>query len=331
VLTFERIAKSDLDAESMQLCAAVAAALGPMLDLKRIQDKPWWSQGGDALVGSARERHATFVRVGGLLLILACVVALGIINGDYLIAAPATVQGRVQRAVVAPFEGFLESAAVRAGDRVKEGMILAQLDDDSLLLEQRKWRSQREELVKQYRRALVARDRAESMVLETRVAQADAELELLAAQLERTALRAPFDGVIVSGDLSRALGAPVSRGQLLFEVAPLNDYRVVLQVDERDMSALRLGLPGTLALTGMPDARIPVMVQKIGSSAQDADGRNVVRVEARIEDPLLESPGALRPGMHGVAKINAGERRLLWIWTHGLVDWARLALWSELP
>ena len=172
-----------------------------------------------------------------------------------------------------------------------------------------------------------------------RVAQADAELELLTAQLKRTALRAPFDGMVVSGDLSRSLGAPVTRGQLLFEVAPLDDYRVVLQVDERDMGGLRVGLRGTLALTGMPDARLPIVVQKIGTSAQEADGRNVVRVEARLKTgpeaslgaSLGASPGALRPGMNGVAKVSAGERRLLWIWTHGLVDWARLALWSALP
>ena len=169
------------------------------------------------------------------------------------------------------------------------------------------------------------------MVLEARVAQADAELELLSAQLKRTTLRAPLDGVVVSGDLSRALGAPVTRGQVLFEVAPLDDYRVVLQVDERDMSGLRIGQRGALALTGMPQARLPIVVQKIGTSAQDADGRNVVRVEARLAANRKENLGALRPGMHGVAKVATGERRLLWIWTHDLVDWARLALWSGLP
>ena len=32
---------------------------------------------------------------------------------------------------------------------------------------------------------------------------------------------APIPGVIVSGDLSQAIGAPVERGQVLFELAPL--------------------------------------------------------------------------------------------------------------
>lgn len=335
VLTFERVADRPLDAESTQLCIAVAAALGPMLDLKRMQDRPWWSRGGDALVGPTRARRTTLRRVGLLLLLLTGVALISVTDGEYRVAAPATVEGRVQRAVVAPFDGFVELASVRAGDRVTRGMTLAQLDDDPIVLEQRKWSSQREELVKQYRRALAGRERAESRVLEARVGQADAELELLTAQLKRTVLRAPFDGVVVSGDLSRALGAPVTRGQVLFEVAPLDDYRIVLQVDERDMRGLRVGLRGALALTGMPAERLPIMVQKIGTSAQDADGRNVVQLEARLaaklDESASESAGALRPGMHGVAKITVGERRLLWIWTHALVDWARLALWSGLP
>jgi hypothetical protein len=32
--------------------------------------------------------------------------------------------------------------------------------------------------------------------------------------------------------------------------------------------------------------------------------------------------------MLGVGKIDAGEHRLIWIWTHQLIDWLRLSLWS---
>jgi hypothetical protein len=39
----------------------------------------------------------------------------------------------------------------------------------------------------------------------------------------------------------------------------------------------------------------------------------------------------LRPGMEGVGKVEIGSRRLIWIWTHELIDWARLKLWSWLP
>jgi hypothetical protein len=36
----------------------------------------------------------------------------------------------------------------------------------------------------------------------------------------------------------------------------------------------------------------------------------------------------LRPGMEGVAKIDIGRRRLIWIWTHSLFDWLRVWTWQ---
>jgi hypothetical protein len=35
--------------------------------------------------------------------------------------------------------------------------------------------------------------------------------------------------------------------------------------------------------------------------------------------------------MEGVAKVHIDERRLVWIWTHGLTEWLQLTLWSWLP
>ena len=43
---------------------------------------------------------------------------------------------------------------------------------------------------------------------------------------------------------------------------------------------------------------------------------------------LLEPPQDWwRPGMSGVAKVEAGDRRIIWLLTHRLVDYLRLKLW----
>jgi hypothetical protein len=39
----------------------------------------------------------------------------------------------------------------------------------------------------------------------------------------------------------------------------------------------------------------------------------------------------LRPGMEGVGKIQVERRKLLWIWTHKLVHWVRMWVWSWWP
>jgi hypothetical protein len=136
-----------------------------------------------------------------------------------------------------------------------------------------------------------------------------------------------LSGVVVSGDLSQSLGSPVSRGDVLFEVAPLEDYRLVLSVDERDMPDVAPGQTGQLKLSGMPGDALGFTVSRITPVSEAEDGANFYRIEAELDDP----PALLRPGMEGVGKIEIAERRLLWIWTHRMIDWLKLQAWAWWP
>jgi hypothetical protein len=64
-------------------------------------------------------------------------------------------------------------------------------------------------------------------------------------------------------------------------------------------------------------------VVRITPVAVATEGRNSFEVEARIDEVLP----AMRPGLRGVAKIEAGTRSLLGIATRPFVDWLRLAFW----
>ena len=88
-----------------------------------------------------------------------------------------------------------------------------------------------------------------------------------------------------------------------------------------------MGQAGTLTLSALPRQQFSLAVERITPMATPGDARNFFRVEARLEKPSE----LLRPGMEGVGKIEAGNRSLLWIATHTLVDWLRLLAWSWLP
>ncbi len=327
-LCCERAGQRPFDAATMARLTGIAALLGPIIELKRKDDRWLIAKIKDALHDHlsrlAGPRHVA-AKTAAAALTVALLLSFG--SGDYRITADATLEGTVQRALVAPIDGYIGSASVRAGALVKAGDVLASLDDKELRLEQRRWTSQRDERTNQYGRALGKFDRAEAKILHTQVAQADAQLDLVNEQLARTRIVAPFDGIVVSGDLSQSLGAPVERGQLLFEVAPLDAYRIMLDVDEAELMNVRVGSRGSLALAALAERPFPLIVDKITGVAEAQDGRNVFRVEARLEEPMKY----LRPGMKGVAKIEAGRHKLIWIWTHTLLDRLRLWLWSWLP
>ena len=264
---------------------------------------------------------AALAAVAGLLLVLTFA------PGDYRISARATLEGRVQRALVAAVPGYLAEANARAGDLVQAGDVLARLDDRDLRLERRKWESQKAQLEKEYREALARQDRTEVTILRAQIDQAAAQLGLAEEQLGRTGVFAPFDGIVLEGDLDRSLGSPVEQGSVLFELAPLDGYRIIIEVDGRDIAYVAVGQRGRLALSALPGRPLPLAVERITPISTAEEGRNYFRVEAALEEPSV----ALRPGMEGIAKIDVGRRRLLWIWTHGLIDWLRLWTWSFLP
>ena len=105
------------------------------------------------------------------------------------------------------------------------------LDDKDLQLERQKLTSEKDRHRREYRSAMADHERAQVAILSARIAQADAQIRLIDEQLGRMQIVAPLTGIVVSGDLSQSLDAPVERGEVLFEVAPLDAYRLVLQLD----------------------------------------------------------------------------------------------------
>jgi len=305
--------------ETIELCEDIAALVGPALDLRRRERD---SLGGrwSALSRQIRERPG---RRNFLAVVALGLTIFALTSGDFRIDARAKLQGRVVRAVAAGIDGYVSEAHVRAGDTVRKGSLLARLDDRDLQIEHRNWTGKLTQLEREYRGALAQHDRSRSAVVDAQLSQARAEFDLTVARLARTQLVAPFDAVVMEGDWSQKLGAPVERGDVLFELAPLDGYRIVLEVDERDISHVALGQAGQLALTALPGEPLPLVVRRIIPIAAAEDGRTFFRVEAD-----LDAPGArLRPGMDGVAKLDAGRRQRIQMWARPIVDSLRLWLW----
>ena len=328
-LTLERPENKPFDQPTVELIETIAAMIGPILDSKRREDR--W------LIAKATESFADqlkklvgpghlALKIAGVLL-LALVIFFAYAKGDYRVTAQTNLEGTIQRAVGAPFNGYIKEAPVRAGDIVRNGEMLCLLDDRDLKLERLKWATQKEQLLKQYREAMAKHDRAQVQINKAKIDQAEAQISLLDEQLARTKVVTPFDGIVMSGDLTQSLGAPVERGQVLFEVAPLDAYRVMVQVDERDIGEIVVGQRGELALPSMPGEIFPLAISKITPVSTAKEGRNYFRVEAQLENPSSR----LRPGMEGIGKVTVDQRKLIWIWTHEVIDWVRLKLWAWWP
>lgn len=324
VLMLERT--RPFEARELEFLDTLALALAPIFDLKREAEQGVFMRArrkAARWLGVATDSSFPAIKMGvsvaGLVLL-----ALALVPAPYRVSAQALVEGSVQRSAVAPFEGYLREAPARAGDLVKSGQVLAVLDDRDLKLERVRWESELEVALRKEREAMAKANRVDQRLAAAQANQARAQLDLVLAKLERVQVVAPFDAVVVKGDLSQLLGSPVELGKVLFELAPLDSWRVVLKVDERDIGYVLQGAQGELVLSSLPGKSWPFTVKKLTPISVAEEGRNFFRVEAA----LGEQAPKFSPNMEGVAKVAAGKRSLLWIWTHPLLDWARLAWWK---
>lgn len=324
--TFERSGARPFTPAEIELCQAVVALCSRILEEKRLNDRLLVARikdlGRDQLIKFTGPRFYGRKLAAGLLML--AVLFFSIASSTYTVGANAALEGAIRRVLVAPFDGYVATASQRAGDVIKTGTVLATLDQRDLQLEYLRWASQAEQYSKQYQEAMAKADRVQLNISLAQVQQARAQMDLLAEQLARASITAPLDGIVVSGDLSQALGSAVKRGQTLFEVAPLNAYRVILEVDESDITGIREGLRGELMLTALPGQVFPLVISHLTPVTSSREGRSFFRVEADVE----QVSDKLRPGMEGIGKIAIGQRKLIWQWTHKLVDWLRLSVWS---
>lgn len=312
--------------EQLRLFEQVAAAIGPLVALRERAERGWIAR----LAQSARTlRQRVLGRddplpkvVLGLAFILLAAVIL--LPAQYRVGGSTRVEGAVQRVVAAPFDGFLQRSHVRPGDQVRAGDLLVEMADQDLALERRRLESTLAQQLNASATALARADRAQFVISHGKAEEAQSQLALVRQQQSRTRLLAPIDGIVIKGDLNQALGAPVQRGDALLTLAPIEQYRLIVEIDERDIGVIEPGQQGQLVLSSQPTETLAITVERVTPVSSARDGRNVFEVEARLRTTAND----LRPGMLGVAKIDAGRRSRAWIWSHRIVDRLRLAWWT---
>jgi RND family efflux transporter MFP subunit len=240
------------------------------------------------------------------------------VNANFIVRAEALLH------LPAPYEGYLGSVNVRPGDLVRSGDLLLTLDRSDLLVERAAARAERQRYASESERAEADQKLADLRAARAALAQAEARLELIDYRLARAEMRAPFDGVVVDGDLRERIGAPVRSGDVLMKVSRLEGLYVEMRVPERDVDLIAASKSAEIAFTTRPEDTFTVAIERIEPAAQVEREGNVFVVRGRL---VTERADWLRPGMSGIAKVESSRRTFAWIATHRLVDFLRLKLW----
>jgi hypothetical protein len=243
----------------------------------------------------------------------------------YHVSAPFQFESLDKRKLDAPIDGYIKTVLVKPGDTIQAGQVLLTMDTSDIQMKLASSMADEAKYQAEYDKDVADPDKqADAAIALAEKNAAAADAELYQGQIDRAAVKAPFDGVVLTGDLTDQILAPKKLGDELFTVAATSGLRATLSVSDRDIQELHIGQHGQLATTSLPMDRYNFTLSGLVPLGQPKEGENIFPVYARLDQV---SP-TWRPGMAGEARVEVGKRRLIWIWTHKLVDYVRLKFWA---
>ncbi len=133
------------------------------------------------------------------------------------------------------------------------------------------------------------------------VKQREASLAQARAELERTAIRAPVNGIVIkrSVDKGQTVAASLQAPELFIIAENLTEMRVDTSVDESEIGKIKIGQPATFTVDAFPGKTFDGKVQQVRKSAQTVSNVVTYLVEVSASNPAL----LLLPGMTANVRI----------------------------
>ena len=229
-------------------------------------------------------------------------------NGRRLVHLTARTPGRVERVLVV------------AGDRVREGQVLAEiyspdyltLQAEYLLAAERAKRLAGDPAEAGQAKALLDSSRERLLLVGASPAEVDG-LGALSVPRPLLSIRATLTGTVI--EASVLAGDWVDLGATLFRLADLTTLWACLHIQEKDLSSVKSGAEAVLRTQAYPGEDFRGRLVLVGDVV-DAGTRTV---EGRVEVP--NPRGQLKPGMYVDASVAAaGERAVLAVPESALQD-----------
>lgn len=214
--------------------------------------------------------------------------ALVVIAGAGADAAPSAFAGEIRAREESPLSfrigGQLVSRHVDAGDRVRRGQVLAELDPGDVRLQVDAARAQLAAAEGELARATSDQKRYATLAKEQLVSKstqdaqdasytaaagqaraARAQLDVARNQAAYSQLRAPRDGVIATR--TAEAGQTVTAGQVVFTLAGDAGREVAIALPESRIREFRVGQPVLVELWSKPGERLPGRIRELAAAA----------------------------------------------------------------
>ncbi len=237
----------------------------------------------------------------------------------YRISCRVVIEPMQRRFVVAPHQGLIEMSFVQPGDTVRAGQTLARMDGREVRWELAGLEADRRQAQQQRDSSLARGELSKSELARLEVEQLDAKVELLRRRESLLELKAPLDGIVLSGSVDKLSSAPVETGHVLFEIAPLDQLRVEVAAPAADYRHITVGDSVELRFDGRLSEPVNGTLSRIRPRSEIRDSADVFVAEVELPNPN----DSLRPGQRGSAIVFGPRHPLAWNLFHKAFDRVR--------
>ena len=256
-------------------------------------------------------------------ILLVAWVAVG--KASYRVTVPTVVSAKESFIVSTPFAGKIERVLVGPGDPVEAGQAIAQMDTSDLELQRREAMAEFRSLGLQVQQAVAAGDQTGAALSQAQRAFVQTQIETIDARIERATCRALHAGVLIGADPADLEGQVVQVGEAIATIADPATLRLEMLVPERRSADIPADAPVAFLSNARPRDPINSSAGRVPPTSETRNGSTVFVVEAGV--PNTES--WLRPGMEGVARVEAGSRPVWWVLFNRVIDYVSLEWWPS--
>jgi multidrug resistance efflux pump len=214
-----------------------------------------------------------------------------------------------RRFVSSPIEGRLTSITVRPGQEVSEGQLLASIDDQPIRRELLIAEAELQSANKRRDVALATKASGDLRLAQLECQQIQLKMDSIREQLGRLEIRSPSNGILVQGDWFGNEGMPVTLGQSLFEIAPLDRMTAEIHLTAEDLPWVKTGSQAVLRTDATGTQSWPSTLARIEPRAEIIDDKAVYIAEMDVEN----SSKLFRPGMKGKTVVDIGNHTIGWL------------------
>jgi len=222
-----------------------------------------------------------------------------------VVSVVGSLQARDVLDIVSEISAPVSEILFTEGELVKEGHILARLDDAKLKARLAEVKARRELAETNFKRAeelydsqTISRQEYDQVKSEFEIAEAG--LKLLSREVDDTVIKAPFPGVV--GERMVSAGQYVTAGQALTKLVRLDPLEASFRIPERYVGQIKINQSIAMRSVALPDTEITGEVFFIDPSI-DEQSRTIL-AKARIPNP----DNKLKPGLFGGLDVVLEER-----------------------